>query len=95
MYARIAGQICWDKLGTLFQWEVEGIPLCSHLWYLWTYIEVIIWFPLLRYIARENESAAKARKYILAMSAVAILVRDIQKVVSFGTLSAERAVFGE
>lgn len=75
--------IRWSQFGSLLNWNFGQISLSGHLWYLITYVQIILWFPLLRYLAGDNSGTVKARRYVMCLSIIMIILSDIQKVFTF------------
>ena len=78
-----------ENISGIFSWDASKIHLGSHLWYLFTYVQIVFWFPVLHYFVREGAQADKVRKYLLIMSGITVVLRDMQKIVSFdwGTIT--------
>lgn len=72
-----------ENISGIFSWDASKIHLGSRLWYLFTYVQIAFWFPVLHYFVREGAQAGKVRKYLLIMSGITVVLRDIQKIVSF------------
>ena len=70
-----------NLFGNIFRWSA-GMTLCGHLWYVFSYLKVILWYPLISVICRPDVYNKKIRYYILAISAVAKFITDVQQLYS-------------
>lgn len=69
---------------TIITGDVTHInSLCAHLWYIISYIKIIIWIPVLWLVCKEEENPKLARRMIVSFGILALLIRDIQR---FATL---------
>ena len=50
---------------TIFNWTTNGIALGSHLWYIFSYVQIILWFPLIRYLGSEDNVPRKGRRFVI------------------------------
>lgn len=57
--------------------------LCAHLWYIYSYIKIIIWIPILWLVCNEEKNSKLARRIILGFGIIATAITDIQR---FGIL---------
>ncbi len=62
----------------------EFVPSAIHLWYIFDYIKIILWFPILRCICQDCKEAKYARRIAIVLSIGSIGIEEIQK---FFTLS--------
>lgn len=80
----ILGCICnpyidFDNLfGGIIQWKAS-MTLGGHLWYIFSYMKVIMWYPLLSVICKNDDKSTRIRRYLLALSIIAVFINDIQQ----------------
>ncbi len=55
-----------------------NIPLCTHLWYICSYIKCVLWYPILNLICKDEKEAKNARKIIGTLIFIGIIVMVIQ-----------------
>lgn len=86
IFAKIlVGGGTWDEVDSLYlksslvnvlvavtNWNASLIPCCSHLWYIFAYIQVVLWYPLLN-IGKE------ARRWVMGIMLLSVIVNDIQQ----------------
>ncbi len=60
----------------LLSWGIHGVPHTNHLWYIFTYIQCILFFPLVGLLKGDNNK--KKRLYIIAVGIVAVIFNDIK-----------------
>lgn len=53
--------------------------LCDHLWYIFSYIKIVIWIPILWLVCKETDNSKLARRIMLGLSFVGAILTDIQK----------------
>ena len=68
-----------DIVKGLFSWHLTGVEVSGHLWYIFTYVQCILFFPLLRSL--KGEKNKKARLYVIAIGILAIILTDINKMI--------------
>ena len=75
----LSPDIEWQYIfGNILQWKSAQIRLSPHLWFLFTYVQCIMWFPLLRFLGGAENIA---RRYIIALALIRFILIDVQKVV--------------
>ena len=80
-----ASSLNWPELlNSIFNWKTTGLPLSGHLWFVFSYVKVILWYPLLAYACKEDDSSRKVRHYLIALAVIAEAIGDLQQ---FGSLS--------
>jgi len=57
--------------------------LCAHLWYIYSYIKIILWVPIIWLLCSDDKNPRLARRMIIAFGIVGMLLVDIQKFVTF------------
>ncbi len=55
--------------------------LCAHLWYIISYLKIILWVPVLWLICKEDTNPKLARRMIIGFGMLAMIIRDIQRFV--------------
>ena len=53
--------------------------LCEHLWYVLTYMKIIIWIPLLWLICKEEKNSILARRIAIGTGLLGAVITDIQR----------------
>lgn len=53
--------------------------LCEHLWYVLTYVKIIIWVPLLWLICMNEKNSILARRIVIIAGILAAIITDIQR----------------
>lgn len=67
-------------LSSIIQGEVHTtIPTAAHLWYVFSYIQIIIIFPVLGLLCKEEKENRLARRILIILSVLSILTKDVQK----------------
>lgn len=64
-------------------WSANGLAGGQHLWYVFSYVEIVLWFPLLRFLNGSDRNEKYARRFIIVMGLASQLVNDIQKLYAF------------
>ncbi len=62
--------------------------LCDHLWYILSYVKIIIWIPVLWLVCKEEKSSKLARRIIIAFGIIATVITDIQRFITIPTIGA-------
>lgn len=52
---------------------------CAHLWYIYSYIKVVIWIPILWLVCKETNECKLARRIMLGFGIAKLLLQDIQR----------------
>lgn len=77
-------------LRTIITGDVIHInSLCAHLWYIVSYLKIMIWVPVLWLICKEDENSKLARRIVLGLGIIAMLIKDIQRFITLpiGTIN--------
>lgn len=56
--------------------------LCAHLWYIFSYVKIIIWIPILWLVCKEDKNSKLARRIMISLTAVNLLLGDIQRFIT-------------
>ena len=56
--------------------------LCAHLWYIYSYIKIILWVPIIWLLCDENKNPKLARRMIIIVGVLSMILVDIQKFVT-------------
>lgn len=62
--------------------------LCQHLWYIFAYIKIIIWIPILWLVCKEEKTSKLARRIIIAFGILSSIVTDAQRFVILPKIGA-------
>ncbi len=62
--------------------------LCAHLWYIYSYVKIIIWIPILWLVCKEEKNSKLARRIIIAFGVIACVITDIQRFVVLPNVGA-------
>lgn len=57
--------------------------LCAHLWYIYSYIKIILWVPVLWLLCKEENISKLARRMIILFGITGMILVDIQRFISF------------
>ena len=57
--------------------------LCDHLWYIFAYVKIIIWIPLLWLVCKNNKESNLARRIMISLGLLSLFTSDIQRFVTF------------
>ena len=69
-------------LKTIITGDVIHInSLCSHLWYIVSYLKITLWIPVLWLLCKNDNNSKLARRMIIGFGVLAALIRDIQRFV--------------
>lgn len=55
---------------------------CAHLWYIYSYVKIIIWIPILWLVCKETKESKLARRIMMGLSVLKIVSVDIQRFVT-------------
>ena len=77
-----------NLFGNILQWK-SSMTLGGHLWYIFSYIKVILWYPLISLICRNDKHSNYIRRYLLILSVLYVLINDVQQ---FMTLSIGKII---
>ena len=67
---------------TIITGDVTHInSLCSHLWYIISYLKITLWIPVLWLLCKNDNNSKLARRMIIGFGVLAALIRDIQRFV--------------
>lgn len=56
--------------------------LCAHLWYIYSYIKIIIWIPILWLLCKEENNSRLARRIVLFLGILATIITDVQRFIT-------------
>lgn len=56
--------------------------LCDHLWYIFSYVKIVIWIPILWLVCKEESNSKLARRIMLVLTIMNTILLDIQKFVT-------------
>lgn len=62
--------------------------LCEHLWYILSYVKIVIWIPVLWLVCKEENTPKLARKIIIGFGLLATVITDVQRFASFPEIGA-------
>ena len=57
--------------------------LCAHLWYIFSYVKIIIFVPILWLLFKEEKIPVLARRIILGFGICSMILEDVQRFVTF------------
>ena len=63
--------------------------LCAHLWYIYSYIKIILWVPVIWLLCSKEKNPKLARRMIIIFGVLGMLIVDIQKFITlpFGKIA--------
>ena len=53
--------------------------LCEHLWYIFSYVKIIIWIPVLWLLFKEDKIPTLARRILIGFTITSAIITDIQR----------------
>ncbi len=64
--------------------------LCDHLWYIFTYVKIVIWIPVLWLVCKDEEIPNLARRIMIILQFIHMALIDIQRFITlpFGEISS-------
>lgn len=75
-------QIPFDDLVRAIMKQSAGdVDFCFHFWYIFTYLKVILFFPLLKWICQEGKEQNLSRRVLIGLSVVDVGVHNLRKFV--------------
>lgn len=67
---------------SIMRQSAGDIDFCFHFWYIFTYIKVILFVPLLKWICQEGKEQNLFRRGLIILSILYVLVNDLKKFVT-------------
>lgn len=78
LYCLMNPDLDWKTLfSDFFSWQVNNTSICMHLWYVWAYMRLMIWFPLLRLLCKNEEKENKIRRGYLLLTFLCMALSSI------------------
>ena len=71
--------------GSIVKGSTSGLPMGGHLWFVFSYIKLMLWFPLLRYICADDKKANAVRRYLILLALLSELAADAQQFIKLPT----------
>lgn len=68
-----------NLFGNILRWSSD-MTFGGHLWYVFSYVEVLLWVPLLKYICINDVKANKYRRYLMLLTVLFVIKRDISQI---------------
>ena len=85
----------WCLKNSFYNFNIQGIvrtvltgnleyinSLCEHLWYIFSYIKIIIWVPIIWLLCKEEKNSILARRIIIGFGVISAIIIDIQKFIT-------------
>ena len=67
-------------LSSILHGEVhKTVPVAAHLWYIYAYIQIILVFPLLQILCKDEKQNNLARRILIILAILNIFAKDFQK----------------
>lgn len=95
MYITNKESLSWCLKNALINSNIVGIfrsigtgdisyinTLCEHLWYIFSYVKIIIWIPILWLVCKEDKNSKLARKIIISFGILATVITDMQRFIT-------------
>lgn len=95
MYITNKESLSWCLKNALINSNIVGIfrsigtgdisyinTLCEHLWYIFSYVKIIIWIPVLWLVCKEDKNSKLARKIIISFGILATVITDMQRFIT-------------
>lgn len=65
--------------------ELYNVPISGHLWYINSYLEIVVLVPVLKLLCkRDNDASSSARRWVIFIATVNILLKDFQAILPLG-----------
>ena len=78
LYCLMNPDLDWKTIfSDFFSWQVNNTSICMHLWYVWAYMRLMIWFPLLRLLCKNEEKENKIRRGYLLLTFLCMALSSI------------------
>lgn len=68
-----------NLVSNLLQWN-SGMTFGGHFWYVFSYLQVILWVPLLQFVCVDEPRANKCRHYLLLLAVIYVINRDVSNI---------------
>lgn len=68
-----------NLFGNILKWNAK-MTFGGHFWYIFSYVQVILWAPLLRYVCVDEPKAGKCRHYLMILAALSVINTDIKNI---------------
>lgn len=65
-------------LSCLLFFDVSKIDGAAHLWYIFEYVKVILWIPVLSLFCNKSKKSSKIRRYIIITGIIYMLLNSLQ-----------------
>ena len=59
--------------------------LCAHLWYIFSYVKIVIWIPVLWLVCKEDNNSKLARRIILGFGILSTIIIFVTKYINYTT----------
>ncbi len=69
-----------NLFGNILSWKAD-MTFGGHFWYIFTYVEVILWTPLLAFVCTEDPRATKCRRFLMLLSILYVINQDVKNAV--------------
>ncbi len=53
--------------------------LCDHLWYIFSYVKIVIWIPILWLVCKEADNSKLARRIMIGLTFINTILTDFQR----------------
>lgn len=63
-------------------------PTCAHLWYIYSYVKIVIWIPVLWLVCKGTKESKLARRIMIGLSILKIVLGDIQRFITIPNIGA-------
>lgn len=80
-----------NLFGNILNWSSK-MTFGGHLWYVFSYVQVILWTPLLAFICTKDPKATKCRRFVMLLAALYVLNQDIKNAVLLSGAAEEYPV---
>ncbi len=61
--------------------------LCDHLWYIFSYVKIVIWIPILWLVCKETDNSKFARRIMIGLTFINAILIDIQRFLTLPIIS--------
>lgn len=68
-------------LSAILHGEVhQTVPVAAHLWYIFAYVQIMLVFPFLQLLCKDEKENKLARRILIVLCILNMIVKDIQKI---------------
>ena len=69
----------YNLFGNILRWSSD-MTFGGHFWYIFSYVQVLLWTPLLQFVCVDEPKANRCRYYLIGLALLYIVNRDISNI---------------